>query len=126
MKGLRFQYGPGLELCRTWWGLPEDIIALHLAWSAMAQRLDATIEGLLASARRQMIALTPDHVLRARAYDLIECVSLEFEHIHRGQMRELHQAFMAERQRRPSLQYDEFARRFKIRLLYAVVSALNA
>src|SRR5260370_41107376 len=48
MKGLLFPYGPGLELCRTWWGLPEDIIALPLSWSASPQRLAPTIYGLRA------------------------------------------------------------------------------
>jgi hypothetical protein len=125
-NSLRIQYGSGLELSRVWWGSPEEIIALQLAWSAASQRLDATVRGLLASAQDHEITLVPDHVVRSRAYDFIERVNLEFEHLCRsGRMRELNQAFMAARRRRPSLRYDEFAQKFKLRLLYAIVKEFN-
>jgi len=109
---------------RVWWGREYGIIALQLACSAISQRLDATIQALLETARIQEIALTPDHIVRARAYDLIEHVDLEFEHLRgNGTMRALDQAFMAERRRRPSLRHEEFARRLKIRMLYAIAEA---
>lgn len=121
-EGLRFQYGFALRLHRLWWGPPDGIIALHLVWSATSGRLDATIHGLIESARDHEITLTPDHVARARACDLIERVDLEVEHLHcTGQMHELNQAFTTACQRQPSLQYDKFLRKLKTRLLYAIV-----
>ncbi len=81
MAGLRSLYGPGLRLHRLWWGPPDGIIALHLTWSATSGRLDATVHGLVESARDHEITLTPDHVARARACDLIERVDLEVEHL---------------------------------------------
>jgi hypothetical protein len=125
--GLRGRYGAGLALRRLWWGPRDDIIALHLACSATARGLEATIQALLESAREQGIALTPDHIVRARAYDLVECVNLEFADLRRhGPLRELDQAFLAERRRRPSLRYREFAQRLKIRMLYAIAKAPSA
>ena len=122
VNGLRTQYGSELELCRIWWGAPEEIIALQLAWSASSQRLDATVRGLLASAQNNEIRLVPDHVVRSRVHDFVERVNLEFERLCRnGQMHELNQAFMVARQRRRSLRYDEFAQKLKLRLLYAIV-----
>jgi hypothetical protein len=122
MSGLRSQYGVGLRLHRLWWGPPDGIIALHLAWSATSGRLDATVHGLVESARDHEITLTPDHVARARACDLIERVDLEVEHLRcTGQMSELDQDFTTERQRQPLLQYDRFLRKLKTRLLYAIV-----
>ena len=124
LNGLRCRYGGGLAPRRVWWGREYGIIALQLACSAISQRLDATIQALLETARIQEIALTPDHIVRARAYDLIEHVDLEFEHLRgNGTMRALDQAFMAERRRRPSLRHEEFARRLKIRMLYAIAEA---
>jgi hypothetical protein len=126
INSLRIQYGSTLELCRVWWGAPEEIIALELAWSAASQRLDATVRGLLATARNHEIRLVPDHVVISRAYDCLDRVNLEFEDLRRnGQMFELNQAFIAASRRRPSLRYDEFAQRVKIRLLYAIVKELN-
>jgi hypothetical protein len=125
-NALRIEYGSGLALARVWWGSPEEITALQLAWSATSQRLDATIRGLLAAALNHEITLVPDHVVRSRACDFIERVNLEFEHLCRsGGMRELTQAFMAARRRRPSLQFDEFKRKFKLRILYAIAKELN-
>jgi hypothetical protein len=126
VNGLRIQHGSALELCRVWWGSPEEIIALQLAWSATSQRLDATVRGLVALAQTYEIRLVPDHVVRSRAYDFVERVNLEFEHLRRNsRMRELNRAFMAARRCRPSLRYDEFAQKFKLRLLYAIVKELN-
>jgi hypothetical protein len=122
MKGLRIQYGFGLAPHRIWWGQPDGIIAVHLTWSATSQQLDATVLGLVEWARDRNIALTPDHVVRARARDLIERISLEVDHLYRtGQMRELKQAFATERRRQPSLQYDTFLEKLKILLLYGLV-----
>jgi hypothetical protein len=127
MNGLRSRYGDRLAPRRVWWGLPDGIIALHLACSATARRHDATIHALLDLAREQDIALTSDHIVRARAYDLIECVNLEFARLRRNDpMRVLDQAFTVERRRRPSLQYEEFVQRFKIRMLYAIAQPPSA
>ena len=125
-NALRMQYGSGLALARVWWGCPEEMTALQLAWSATSQRVDATIRGLLAAALNHEIMLVPDHVVRSRACDFIERVNLEFEHLCRSTgMRELTQAFMAARRRRPSLQYGEFARKVRLRLLYAIAKELD-
>jgi hypothetical protein len=122
LNRLRIQYGSGLQLRRVWWGPPEEITALHLAWSATSQRLDATIRGLLASAQNHEITLVPDHVVRARAYDLVERVNLEFEYLCRsGKMHGCTQVLMVACQHQPSPRHDEFAQKFKLRLLYAVI-----